>query len=199
MRKLVTVLLCLSVVYSLTAQESTKQREVGLVFSNLDNFGLTYKIGTNKSMWRFNTILLSGGKNTYKIEGSDKDQTEKNFGFGIKVGKEFRKKLKQKIELRFGADLLFNYSNTEKMEETKKFYESGVNLVFGLNYLISDNLVIGAEILPYMTYKKSEIDIEKQYYIGNYDTITERQKDDISEFNYGLSSSSVLLSLTYRF
>ncbi|MCT4637533.1 MAG: hypothetical protein N4A72_07480 [Bacteroidales bacterium] len=199
MRKLVTVLLCLSVAYSLTAQESTKQREVGLVFSNLDNFGLTYKIGTNKSMWRFNTILLSGGKNTYKIEGSDKDQTEKNFGFGIKVGKEFRKKLKQKIELRFGADLLFNYSNTEKIEETKKFYESGVNLVFGLNYLISDNLVIGAEILPYMTYKKSEIDIEKQYYIGNYDTITERQKDDISEFNYGLSSSSVLLSLTYRF
>ena len=43
--------------FSTFAQEKTKVRtkEVGLTFYNFDGFGLTYRIGKEKAMWRFNT------------------------------------------------------------------------------------------------------------------------------------------------
>lgn len=46
MRKSLLILLCLSMSYVLMAQETVKQQEIGLVFGNPDNFGLTYKTGT---------------------------------------------------------------------------------------------------------------------------------------------------------
>ena len=49
MKKPLMLLICLTMTYSLMAQEQepvqekVKQKEVGLVFRNLDNFGLTFK------------------------------------------------------------------------------------------------------------------------------------------------------------
>lgn len=58
MKKLFVILLCLSATLLSEAQENPKQKEAGIIFNNLDNFGLTYKIGNNKALWRFNTLFF---------------------------------------------------------------------------------------------------------------------------------------------
>ena len=189
--------------YFLMAQAPVKQKEVGLVFSSLNNFGLTYKTGTDKSLWRFNTLLLSGRNIEYVADSSE--NTQNSMGFEVKVGKEYRKILAENFELRYGADLSFNYSYSKYVDATTSVngferlreettYRPGVNLVLGLNYLISDKLVIGAEILPYFTYSTGTSK-EKNTYSNSDEEIIK----DISGFNYGLSTSSVMLSLVYRF
>jgi len=110
-----------------TAQEKTRQMEVGLAFRNLNSFGLTFKIGSKKSFKGYT-------------------------------------------------------------------YEPGINFVFGLNYVVNDKFVIGADILPGFSYYTGTL-TEMNYYI-NYGNET---KTNFSGFNYGLSNTSVLVSLAYRF
>jgi hypothetical protein len=189
--------------YYLVAQETVKQKEIGLVFSNLDNFGLTFKTGTDKSLWRFNTLFISGNNMDEKADSLVSKQS--NMGFGVKIGKEYRKNIVDNLEMRFGADLSFRYSQykTDYDDKTvddydrlneRTTYQPGVNLVFGFNYLLGENILIGAELMPSFTYTTGE-SFEKRYYNNDAEEI----KTDISGFNYGLSSTSVLLSLAYRF
>ncbi len=203
MRKSLMILFCLSMSYYLMAQETVKQKEIGLVFSNLDNFGLTFKTGTDKSLWRFNTLFISGSNMDNTADSLVNNQS--NMGFGVKIGKEYRKVLVDNLELRFGADLSFTYSQLKSEYDDKTVndydrlneqttYGPGVNLVFGFNYKLGDNFVIGAEVLPNFSYTTGT-SIEKYYYTNNGDEV----KSDISGFNYGLSNTSVLLSLAYRF
>jgi len=203
MKKLILLLVCVSMSYVLIAQETVKQKEFGVVFSNLDRFGLTFKIGNDKSLWRFNSLVLSGSDRDYIDASFDNEQ--RNAGFGVSVGREYRKKATEKLEFRYGADLSFNYSYS-KLTTTDKTnlnagrlseqttYSPGINLVLGINYLINDNIIIGAEALPYFTYNTGNSINQDIYPI-----IGKEVKTDISGFSYGLSSSSVLLSLTYRF
>jgi len=201
MKKMVMVLVCLSASYYLMAQETVKQKEIGLVFSNLDNFGLTYKTGTNKSLWRFNTLLITGNNVDNTTDSLVNKQS--NFGFGVKIGKEFRKDLVDKLELRFGADLSFSFNqskydyddktiNGHDRKDERITYRPGINLVLGLNYEFNDHFVLGAELLPSFSYTTGS-STESNYY--NDDEV----KTDISGFNYGISNTSVLLSLAYRF
>lgn len=60
MKKFLLLVICFSVFSILHSQETKKQKEVGLVFSNLDNFGLTYRSGTANSLFRLNTLFISG-------------------------------------------------------------------------------------------------------------------------------------------
>ncbi len=199
MKKLLIITLSLTLPLFLNAQE--KQKEVGLLFSNFDNFGLTYKTGTNKSMWRFNTLILNGSN---RIEITDSLETEsKGFGFSIQVGHELRTNISDNLEFRYGADLSFTYNNSEYDYDDKTIdnhdqisersvYEPGFNFVVGLNYKINDHFILGAELLPSISYKtgtekgKNSLD---EYVL----------EKDISGFSYGLSNSSARLSLIYRF
>ncbi len=185
----------------MVAQEKTKQKEVGLVFSNLNSFGLTYKIGTEKSLWRFNTLFISGGNIDETADSMVSNRS--NMGFRIKFGKEYRKVIITNLEFRYGADLAFTYSQSKYNYDDKSVedhdmlserttYQPGINLVLGLNYVFKDRFVIGAELLPYFSYitgKSNET---------SYRTNEEIEKD-ISGYSYGLSNTSVLLSLSYRF
>jgi hypothetical protein len=203
MKKSLMVLLCLSVPFFLIAQGVEKQKEIGLVFSNLDNFGLTFKTGTENSLWRFNTLFISGSTTEEKMDSSL--QKSSSDGFGIKFGREYRKSIVDNLELRFGADVSFTYAksksnfddqsvNDSDNKYEKTTYKPGVNLVFGLNYVVKENLVIGAELLPNFSYTIGT-EVDKNYYTNNEEEVN----SDISGFNYGLSNTSVLLSLAYRF
>ena len=197
------ILLCFSMPLFLMAQESMKQKEIGLVFNNLDNFGLTYRTGSDKSLWRFNTLFISGNNMDETADSSVNKQN--NMGFGFKFGKEYRKDIVKNLELRFGIDLSFTYSqskydyNDKTVDDDDRLdeqttYRPGINLVFGLNYVINDRIVIGAELLPNFSYTFGT-SIEKYSYINNGNEV----KSDISGFSYGLSNTSALISLAYRF
>ncbi len=202
MRKSLFILFCFSMSYTLMAQETVKQKEIGLVFSNLDNFGLTYKTGTEKSLWRFNTLFISGN-NLDNIADSQENK-QSNMGFGVRIGKEYRKALADKLAFRYGADLSFSYNkstqeytnkaivnNERKLERTT--YQPGINFVFGLNYELSDQFVLGVELLPNFSYITGTA-VDKNFSYPN----DEELKSDIVGFNYGLSTGSALLSLSYR-
>jgi hypothetical protein len=128
-----------------------------------------------------------------------------NTGFGVKVGKEYRKNIIDNLEMRFGVDISFRYAQSKFDFDDKTIddhdrsneqttFQPGVNFVFGFNYLLGENILIGAELLPGFTYTTGET-VEKSYYNNDGEEI----KSDISGFNYGLSNTSVLLSLAYRF
>lgn len=196
---LIMMLLCMSL--SVMAQEKSGQQEIGLAFSNLDNFGLTFKTGTRNAMWRLNTLLVSGS-DIEEISESE-ENSQNTIGFGIGLGREYRKEIIEHLELRYGADLSFRYNKTEQNRIDKLdtnndsyskriTYQPGINLVLGLNYVINNTIVIGAELLPNFTYISGE---QTQNDINSNEEI----KTDISGFSYGLSNTSALLTLSYRF
>ena len=201
MKKLVLIFITLAMSIMMVAQEKTKQKEVGLVFNNLDNFGLTYKTGTNKSLWRFNALFISG----YDLDETADSLVNKqsNMGFGIKFGKEYRKVIVTNFEFRYGVDLSFTYNHTSREYDNptagynnqsyeRTTYEPGINLVLGFNYVINDYFVIGAELLPHFTYSTGTSKEIRSYYDMEIES-------DISGFSYGISNTSALLSLSYRF
>ena len=183
-------------------EEKTKQQELGLTFSGLNNFGLTYRIGKPNAMWRINTALISGSNSIEKKPEDSITNTRSSSGFNISLGKEFRKSIGESAELRFGTDFKVRYSKSITLtddtsvsdfdwERESGQFGSGINLVFGFNYLINDNLILGGEILPYFEYTKTRT--------SNLITNSTPDVDNSSGYRYGLSNNSAMLSLVYRF
>lgn len=200
MKKTLLILLTATFSLTITAQEKTKQKEIGISFNNLNNFGLTYKFGNSKSLWRINTLLISGVNNN-----NSRDSLEINrnsIGFTLKFGKEYRKEITEKLEFRYGVDLSFGYRKSKydyndksivnnDMLDEKLTYRPGINFILGFNYLISKDILIGAALLPGFNYI---IGISNSLGSSN-EVIT----SETSGFDYGLSNTSALLSLSYRF
>jgi len=126
---------------------------------------LSFKIGANSSLWRMQTIAASGRINVSSHDSIENNQKGSNFS--IAFGKEYRKILTEKLELRSGVDLKFGYSSSVTNRNDSRFdgndyetmhvsYSPGLNLVFGFNYLVSSNIVLGVELNPYVKYNSSE-------------------------------------------
>lgn len=202
MKKSLLILTSFLIAFSSYSQDSTtteRQREIAIGFSSLNSFGLSYKFGKPNSLWRINTMVISGTNSSENADSLDYQST--TLGFTVRFGKEFRKSLTDKLEIRYGADLSFNIAQSKRDREDKsttnndrfderKTYSPGINLVFGFNYLINPNLIIGAEILPGFVYTTgTETDISNGI----------ETKTDISEYRYGLTNNAALITLAYRF
>jgi type II secretory pathway pseudopilin PulG len=203
MKKSLLILTALTLPLFIMAQGKSKQEEIGLVFGSLNNFGLTYKVGTEKGLWRFTTLYLSG--NNQKTVADSLTTKNITTGFGLKIGREWRKTIIGNLEFRYGADISFAY-NYSKNETDDKFVEAystlqesttyipGVDLVLGFNYVFLKKFVVGFEAMPYFNYITGTSK-QKNYYSNN----SEEVKSKISGFTYGLSNTSLLVSLVYRF
>jgi len=199
MKKLSLLILALIMSFIVMAQEKTKQREVGLVFNSLNSFGLTYKTGNEKSLWRYTTLFMNGTYSEVISDDDSQNANDNNTGMGLKLGKEIRKKINDKLDFRYGADLSFSYRQryfkSSTREETSKTYIPGLNLVLGLNYVLNNHFIIGAELLPFLDYS---IGSRTEKYEVSDGTITNIEKD-VKSISYGLDSSSAMLSILYRF
>ncbi len=202
MKKPLLLILLLTISYSLFAQKTEKINEAGLIFYDLDSYGITYRTGTNKSLWRLSTTSLNGN-HTFREEVSEEyEYNQDRSGVNLQIGKEYRKIATDNFEIRYGADLNFFYAcvkaeHTNPDNEIERFSKSssdryGINLILGFNYLLNNNLVIGAEILPAVSYSttktESQVGVESEKTTANSETI-----------GFRLSNNSVLLSLVYRF
>jgi hypothetical protein len=201
MKKTVLMLTAVFMALFASAQDNSKQQEAGIVFSNLNNFGLTYKIGTEKGLWRFTALNLSG--NNKKTTTDSVDIKDFNIGFGVKVGREWRAKITRTFEFRYGLDLSFSYSQTKDITEDNSVrrvygggtyqydsYTPGVNCVLGFNYVFQKVIVLGFEAMPYVNFTTE---------ITKPDEENGTSKSKVSTFSYGLNSTSLLLSISYRF
>jgi hypothetical protein len=195
MKKTLIILIALTFSTFVMAQEkTTKLKEVGLTFRNLDQFGFSYKVGTSNELWRFNALSFSGGSGDY--EEGDYNKDSKSFDFIFSVGKEYRKLIAKNMEFRYGADLSFGYSYVKgssgsDSERKSNNYYPGINMVLGVNYIINDHIILGAEIMPSIDYS-----FRKR---TNKNNDGEKTTNKDNNFSYGFDSSSVLLSLAYRF
>jgi len=203
MRKILLIIFILNISLFATSQETTKQKEIGLAFRNIDNFGITFKTGTNKSVWRFTTLIISGYDNE-QIEDSIVYNLN-NIGFDFAFGREYRKIITENFELRIGADITigYDYKKNKNNDKTvtdndalleRTMYETGINIVFGFNYVFNDNFIIGAELSPNFKCFTGK-SVSKSIYTNDGNEV----KSDYSGINYGLSNASVLISLAYRF
>lgn len=199
MKTLLTVFIALQVSFLALGQDAVRKKEVGIVFSGFDNFGATFRTGTSKSMWRYSALYLSGNNsnsNNQYFNGVETKST--SFGTQLSFGKEFRKNITEKFQFRYGADLTGGYNTSTEnttsgsisSNSKSKGYNVGINLVAGANYVLAENFLIGLELLPYVRYRNGTTEQSSSF--------TTPEKGDYSGFNYGLSSSSILLSLVYR-
>ncbi|CAL2083258.1 hypothetical protein [Tenacibaculum sp. 190524A05c] len=200
MKKTLLSLLLLGATISTTfAQEEGKRQEVGINFSSLNSFGLTYRTGTATNLWRFSTMALN--LNNSKTETDDpvsQGREDSNFGIRVSVGKEFRKDVTKHLEFRYGFDLAFSYNqNKSTNNNTVSFYEQegtvytpSVAGVIGFNYVFNEHLAFGVEVLPRFSYRTGESTET------NGTTVT---NSDISGYSFGFGNSPAQLSLSYRF
>lgn len=212
MKKSFLVLTAIAMILSLTSQGQTKQREVGLVFSSLNNFGLTFLTGTEKSLWRFTALALSGNNSVEKYTGDNSyfgtgDYDVKSSGNGVAVaaGYEWRKKITTGLEFRIGGDLSFTYNmsktetdykNSDTFDKLMKTitYKPGINLVVGFNYVLFEHYVFGVELMPHVSYSTGT-STQKNVNGNNPNEV----KSTSTGFDYGFSSGSVMLNILYRF
>lgn len=204
MKKLFMILVIGGLCFSAMAQEKTAQpslkiREAGIGFSNLNNFDLLFRVGTQKSLWRFS--LLAGTGNNYTIKKDEIKNNDYQYTFGVKAGHEFRSPINKNFEFRYGLDLFFNfnmqktttyYSNVETIVTKISGYSPGLNFVLGFNYVVKEKFVIGAEVQPFVAYQ-----IQKR-------EATSTENDVVAEYtenniNFGVTNKSALLSIAYRF
>ena len=201
--KKIFLLIILSIPLIAYSQEKTKQKEVGLVFNNLDNFGVAFKSGTNKSMWRFNVLSIRGMNMSREIDSLTR--TNNSNGFGIGAGKEFLFGITDNLEFRIGGDINFSYHYSKSDNDDKSVdyrdsnlklndYDFKLNLVLGFNYTVNNKIIIGAELLPGISYGFGSITRMSSTPIETTEII-----ENNSGFNYGLSNTSARLSLMYRF
>lgn len=192
MKKTVLSILVLFFAVAMYGQENQRQKEFGLIFSNFNSFGISYKVGTNTSLWRFNTIVMESQK---RINKQDSNQvTTQSSNFNLLIGKELRRDISDNIEFRYGADvkLGYNKASVEKIKQPGDIemnsayqinYTIGLNLVVGFNYLFNDAFALGVEILPYF----------------DYSILVADNSNNNSIYNWGLNNNSAMISFSYRF
>jgi len=108
------------------------------------------------------------------------------------------------LDFIYGLDLkysyFYSYTNNKyeeyplmDVERMEYNHAPGANIVLGFNYLINESIIFGIELLPGGSYAMGK---RTETYSGD----TERDVDfDKTHLSFGLSSSSAILSLAYRF
>jgi hypothetical protein len=94
----ITVTSILFSIVSFAQIDSLKRKEAGLVFSNLNSFGLCYKWGTGNTLFRITALSLTGGNSNgdysnYTFDGNNNTipiNTSNSFGAGLNIGFEKR-------------------------------------------------------------------------------------------------------------
>lgn len=189
MRKILLSLLVIAFAMQLSAQDNERQQEAGITFWGLNNFGLTYRTGTESGMWRFGSVLINGTRE--KVSNSSFDlyeEKESTMGFGLRIGREQRSSIAEDFEFRYGADIGFNYHKFRQEvsnfnDYTRVILQPSFNLVLGLNYALSEKIIMGAEVMPSITYSR----------------LKENGEPQATYIDYNISNGSAMLSLVYRF
>lgn len=201
MKKFTLLLIFMLASYFTYSQDVDKIKELGFTTNNLNDFGITYRTGSEKSLWRFNAISSSISKRTSSDDSSNDTWT--SLGFGVQFGKEWRKLLSQKFELRYGLDLAFNFSNSKDenfdpatpdliTKYITNSYRSGINAVLGFNFVFAEGFLVGAEFQPAISYSKEKSEMHNP-------NAQEPRTSESDNLSFGLSTDALRLSLIYRF
>ena len=193
MKKHLLLFVLLSASLFIKAQDSSKVKELGITTRSLDSFGITYRFGTKTALWRLSIPTILGANNETTRDTTK--NTNSNIDIDISIGREWRKPITEKAELRLGSSLGFSYSKRYSENLTSSYntttYAPYLMLILGMNYHINDNFIIGAEIQPGVGYLISKQEVTNNDSSENYDI---KNKG----INYAIRNSA-LISFIYQF
>jgi len=250
MKKNIIVCMLLGISIAALSQETQSNfHEIGLVFSNLNSFGLRYKYGNDNCMLRITSLVLNGTNtstsyNDYsynEINGANISASPTNtIGTGLNLGLEKRKWIGNKSCFFYGFDWINSYTNSYSKtitpngttysytDENNQYIfltslynntsrsnswtlSSGLGLIFGFSYKISNLFSVQAEIEPSISYKYTETTTSNTNYgvhwIGNsttgytpnsYITSNISQTTINKGITYGLTNSAASITILYR-
>lgn len=209
------IILLLAFICSIPLYSQNRQKEIGLEISPSGNFGVLYRFGTDKSMWRLSSFFVHYSPQSWSLDERS-DTENKLFGIGFTIGKEYKKKISKKFELRYGIDVslstgkntskyytlqIYDYNNLQKFEktsETKSFsYSIGLTGFVGINYLISNHFILG--IIPFRSSIEYLHRIENQQHFSNSGDHGYKEKNTSFQRIYGRITSPPFISIMYRF
>jgi len=203
MKKLLIIILFTEFLCGATvAQDNPSPRfhEFGIFFSSFDNFGLRYKYGNEKTRLRLSLLSmnLSSMDNSSDNNYYSTNKTT-GYGAGIGIGFDNRISLYKNFSLLLGAELGLSYNYSHQtlkgssdtlMHETKsKIFSPAISFLFGINYVVKDHLVLGAEINPTLSYNMR---IEQRLNPTEY-------KDKVNSIMFSLLNTGAGLYIAYRF
>ena len=132
----IAVALILTVTGSFAQDAPAKVKEVGLVFSNLNSFGLRFKCGNEKTLFRITALSLNGNSITnsyddYSFNGtafSVPSTPSSAIGGGLNIGFEKRKRINDKSYFYWGIDWINSYSESKSNTTTPSTYTTTVDI-----------------------------------------------------------------------
>ena len=127
-----SMMICSSIFAQENTQEtkSTKVQEIGFVFSNLNSFGLRYKVGNENTMFRITSLVLNGTNsqtdyNSYSSNGTTSSSLPQNssnsLGAGLNFGFEKRKAINNNLSFYYGIDVLTSYTYSKTNTSTPNY------------------------------------------------------------------------------
>ncbi len=201
-RTLLIAIVTILVSSGLFAQESppSHYKQFGFNFSSLNSFGLHFKTGNEKTLFRLNLLALDLGQNSEWGRPQDSiDLKSSSFGCGIRAGFEKHIPVVARFDFIWGIEAGINM-NYQKMKQHGIYYNDYettswgvaplIDVVLGATYTISDHLVFGAEITPGIRYSFGKTK-------STYPNKTIETTD--SDFFFGFTNNWANLSVAYRF
>ncbi len=212
MKKLLIVLFVILITFSFAA-EKEKVIEIGVTTTRplYNSYNFMAKIGDDHSVLRIGSISATNymyWQSEDDINANDtlfRNLTFTSNSVGFAIGREIRKDLKDNFELRYGMDFTFALSQRKSEDVHDTLYtvaqvdfgiSPGLRFVFGLNYVLNDNIVFGIEVLPKLYFNYSCNKRLYDYVDPSLEDRIDSQKKYMWQFDF---SSLALLSISYRF
>jgi hypothetical protein len=186
---------------SVFAQQSpeTKIHQIGISFSSLNQFGINYKSGNEKTLLRMSLLYMNLAN--YSDWGRPEDSLEmkqQSYGFGFRLGFEKHVPIVARLDFIWGLEAGGNFSYQTLKNDQVNYHADRtswtvtplVDVVLGVTYTFADHLVVGAEVTPFI-----------QYSFGKSKTTSSTQTVETtsSALNFGFNSNNANLTLAYRF
>ncbi|MCK9204503.1 MAG: hypothetical protein M0P58_08750 [Bacteroidales bacterium] len=195
------IIIALIVPTFLSAQEQapTRKHEVGITFSSLNSFGLTYKTGRKSTMFRLGLLSLNLQNNNLKNDNDSINHKYSGYGVGFRLGFEKRIQLVQNFNFLIGLDAGCSY---EYRREKDKDYNvtqpiatywtvtPSLSCVIGASYIFKDALVISAEVYPSIWYSFGK---------NTYENGDAKHEVKTTQLGFGFNNTTASLTFAYRF
>ena len=137
--------------------------QVGINFSSLNSFGLDFKTGSEKTLFRMSLLSLNLSQDASRGRTQDSiDIKNQSYGFGVRFGFEKHVPVAPRFNFIWGLGLGGDYNYQKQNQETPYYYNNHdittwsltpqIFVIAGVTYTVGDHLVIGAEITPGIRY-----------------------------------------------
>lgn len=179
MKNFLTLSILMLTAFAMHAQTAPKH-EIGVVFSSLNQFGISYKKQTkNQRYWHFGAAALRGQSDSENFDQSI-------WQFGTNVHLESRKDLTEKFQFIHGPGIFFNASLAFQNSLNEYIFSISPNYGLGFRLKLSNEIAFTAAVYP-------SVNVEYRRTVSDFNPT-----EDLLRYRLNLSSSSAQIGIFYN-